>query len=566
MLKKFYSFSIFAALAAAVVLSVSACGGRSGNALEQGARGNAALSPPKILSALMPFGRTTSGLPVGIRLTWTRVAEPTAAGYFLYRDTSPIADGREGDVTIRVNDGIAIPQQPGDPITFDDMMFTGGHPIVGETYFYRVTVVDTAGEESFFSNEFSYTVQEQDVTFFTPSSGEYGDTVTITGTFFGTFDESTDEVHFAGSPDTIPAEILNWTNTQISVAVPDFAITGQIFVIIDGTIAATDGEFEVSNPFLTGADKTNAAEGESLVISGSKLGSTQGASTISFGGEESPAQVVLWSDTQISVNVPPINAVQSSSIITVTIGGNALNTLTIAIDPLITAPSAIRASTGNQITITGKHFGTSGQLLVSALEVATDSWSPSEVKATITEDWIEGDVLIVSVNPSNVITYINDTEVFFNFPEGFAGSAYEKGSLYEIEIVTNSNVESVEFLINGAVYRSDDTPANGFKFTLNPDDFTNNVQFLTVRAHRRDESFESEPQPFYTRVFDGDYNGDDKIDLADLDALYAFWFGTVMPSFNNSASLFPTLDGNRDGVIDERDAALIGYLFGQSRP
>lgn len=562
---KIFSAVLFTTLAAAAVFFATACGGPSGSSFERVARGSAALTPPEILSVLMPFGRTPSGLPLGIRLTWTRVAEPSATGYYLYRDTSPIADGRVGDVTIRVNDGIAIPQQPGNPITFDDMMFPGGHPIVGETYFYRVTVVDTAGEESFFSNEFSYTVQEQDVTFFTPSSGAYGDTVTITGTFFGTFDEATDEVHFAGSPDTIPAEILTWTNTQISVAVPDFAITGQIFVIIDGTIAATGGEFEVTNPFLTGANKTHAAEGESLVISGSKLGSSQGGSTITFGGQESATTVVSWSDTEISVNVPPIGAIQSTSTITVTIGGNALNTLTIAIDPLITAPSAIRASTGNQITITGKHFGVSGQLLVSALEVATDSWSPSEVKATVTEDWIEGDVLIVSGNPSNVITYINDTEVFFNFPSGFAGSVYDKGSLHEIEIITNTNVESLDFLINGAVYRSDDNPVNGFKFTLNPDDFTNNVQHLTVRAHRRGETFDSEPQPFFTRVFDGDYNGDNKIDDLDLDALYEFWFTTVMPIGGNSASLFPTLDGNRDGFIDEYDAALIGYLYGDTR-
>ncbi len=562
---KLFAISIFIALAAAAVFAASACGGRGDRGLESGGRGVARISPPEILSALMPSGRTPSGLPVGIRLTWTRVGEPSAVGYYLYRDTSPIADGRVGDVTIRVNDGNAIAQQPGNPITFDDMMFPGGHPVVGETYFYRVTVVDNAGEESYFSNEFSYTVQEQDVTFFTPSSGEYGDTVTITGMFFGTFDEATDEVHFSGASGTIPAEIQSWTNTEIAVTVPVFAVSGPILVIIDGTIAQSDADFEVTNPFISGASKNHAAEGEVVSLFGANLGTSQGSSAVDFSNKESGVQVVSWTNSQISVRVPPIDAVAVSSIVTVTVGGDALAPIQLSIDPLIVSPSTIRATEGEGVSISGKHFGNSGSLFVSAIEVETNTWSPTLVTATVTSEWLEGDAFILVDNPSNVVPFILDSAVFFNFPAGFAGSVYEKGSLQEIEIVTNSNVEMVEFLINGAVYRTDDTQANGFKFTLNSDDFTNNVQFLVVRAHRRGQTFESAGQAFFTRVFDGDYNGDDKIDLADLDALYDFWFIMVMPFGDNSAAVFPTLDGNRDGVIDERDAAIIGYLFGETR-
>src|SRR5690606_24306850 len=92
-----------------------------------------------------------------------------AAGYYLYRDTESIPDpgiGESLDPALRVNGGNLIPQPPdGESVTFNDLF----EVVVGETYFYRVTVADGDGLESDPSNEMSWTVHGHNVSGLSPT-------------------------------------------------------------------------------------------------------------------------------------------------------------------------------------------------------------------------------------------------------------------------------------------------------------------------------------------------------------------------------------------------------------
>jgi RHS repeat-associated protein len=83
------------------------------------------------------------------------------------------------------------------------------------------------------------------ITSFTPQSGEVGSTVTLTGqNFTGTTGGTT--VTFAGNTSTIPALITSLTSTQISVLVPNGAMTGFITVTTDVGSGQTATVFTVS--------------------------------------------------------------------------------------------------------------------------------------------------------------------------------------------------------------------------------------------------------------------------------------------------------------------------------
>ncbi|MEP0813224.1 MAG: hypothetical protein HRF49_00985 [bacterium] len=565
MTRSHFGLAIGFALATAFAALLAACAGGSG-APSPMVR-TAELSPPTILSALPADVRTVSGLPVGIRVFWERVSDPSAVGYYLYRSTSTIPDSERGNPALRVNSGGQIPQPPsGSTVEFDDLEFPGGHPEVGTTYFYRLSVVNDTGGESDLSNEIQYTVAQQNVTGFFPLAGFYGETVTIEGEFFGAHDAEVDEVHFSGARGTIPAEIISWNDTEIAAAVPDLCVSGPVFVIIDGTIAASDEDFIVLSPNLTGISATHAKEGDAISLFGENLGASQGANEIAFSMEESIPQVLSWSPTEIQVVVPPIEVTQTASTITVTVDGSQLQQFAIDIEPVIESPGSLNLADGEEAVIEGRHFGTSGNLIVGASEVSTESWSPILIRAIVDSAWTDGALFVVTAHSSNAIPFTRDAALFASAPDGFDNSVLDiLTGEFRLEIETNSNAESVDFIVDGVIRDTDSAPTDGFATVFDPADFSNFRHFLVIRVHRRGIQLDSAPIPFFVRSFDGDYNGDDEINDSDAQSLLDFWTGTILQSGDNGAAQFPTYDGNRDGVIDERDAALVGYRYGDTR-
>ena len=156
-----------------VLVLLGACGRGASSVSTQSFEPGSVLVAPLLSGLELTREKSVSGLPTGVIVTWERVEDPLAVGYYLYRDTQHID---AANPALRTNGGDMIDQPgSGTTVTFYDEFY----PVVGQTYYYRLSVVDIYDEESDLSNELSIEISSQEVTGLDPLSGYYGDTVII---------------------------------------------------------------------------------------------------------------------------------------------------------------------------------------------------------------------------------------------------------------------------------------------------------------------------------------------------------------------------------------------------
>jgi IPT/TIG domain len=123
-----------------------------------------------------------------------------------------------------------------------------------------------------------------------------GETITITGQFFGT---KAGKVNFGKSKGKVAAG--GWTPASITVQVPKNALTGPFSIITAAKNEAASTGNLVILPQITKISPTSGSVDKKVNISGSGFGVAQGIVTF-FNGI--PANVLSWSDTKIAVEVP----------------------------------------------------------------------------------------------------------------------------------------------------------------------------------------------------------------------------------------------------------------------
>lgn len=137
-----------------------------------------------------------------------------------------------------------------------------------------------------------------------PSSGTSGNIITLTGNNFGNYVEAA-KIYFN---DVLADEILSYTDTSITVRVPQNAGTGPIKVKV-WTNTATTANFE----YLTGATVTSVLPaignvGDQIVITGQGFGTDASKVSIKFtdgvSKDAATGTVISVSDTQIAVLIP----------------------------------------------------------------------------------------------------------------------------------------------------------------------------------------------------------------------------------------------------------------------
>jgi hypothetical protein len=158
---------------------------------------------------------------------------------------------------------------------------------------------------SCFDTEKEYTIEletypEISVTDFSPAEALSGQLVTINGTNFGAFRQAA-KVYFNG---IIAEDIIDYSDTEIVVAVPAKANTGKITVDVWGYSQETPGEFSL----IPGAEigyytPSIAAAGENITINGGNFGTDASAITISFNGGVL-VDIISITNTEIVVKVP----------------------------------------------------------------------------------------------------------------------------------------------------------------------------------------------------------------------------------------------------------------------
>ncbi len=347
--------------------------------------------------------KSPAGLPTGVRVTWDRVTDSRATGYYLYRRDQSFPDGNpEGFESYRANGGDMIDQpDSGDTVTFDDAF----DPNVGTTWYYRVTVVNNTNDESDFSNEISVTIAEFTFDSFSPTEGTVNDPVTLYGTNFGVHDETEDHVYFTGVSDWVEATITTWSQTEIEVEVPIGAVTGPIRVKIDDTAIDSDTDFTVLGPVLDSVDPLeDYANNLDITLTGSRFEDTRGTSVVTFNGAE-VTNYVSWSDTEIVVKVPD-NA--TTGPVKVKVGANETSGIDFTVLPHVNSLSPTSGQVDDEITINGTGFGTnqgSSTVKFNGVTASIVSWGNLQVVAKVPET-ITGDVVVtVGGNDSNGVSF-----------------------------------------------------------------------------------------------------------------------------------------------------------------
>jgi hypothetical protein len=550
-------------LIAATALLIALCGcSGAGSSLPGADLARSPLSAPTLISV---SAKSASGAPVGIWTSWTRVVSGLAQGYYLYRDTASIPDPPVGgslDPTLRVNGGSMIAQPPtGATVTFNDI-FAG---IVGQTYYYRVTVVDDLDQESDPSNEVSWTLHGQNVGGLNPTSAYWGDSITISGDTFGTYAPASDFVRFpaigGGEVDGIIEQAADWTATSIKVTVPANALTGKVKVVIDATIAESNNPLTVRNAWISAVAPNPGFLEQNVTLTGGNYGATRGVSTITLGGADISSAVVSWASAKIVVS-PPASAVAGDFVVTVS--GHASNAAPWIPLPEIQSADPVTLQSGEPLVLNGRLFEASqGQVLLDAVTPKSVSiWTADMIAVTVTGT-VGPHTLVVETAgglTSNEldITIVAPLAVTMN---GLSpGTVYRPASPPAIGVATAADADSVDLVIDGSVVSTVSAPPFS-GLVLPAATLTNGTHQVKLVAHRRAVSANSAQVDVVVYSLDGDIDGDGIVGLGDQTALIPLIGMTPA-----SPGFWPWYDTDNDGAVTEADLSLVGYNFGNMLP
>jgi IPT/TIG domain len=351
--------------------------------------------------------RGASGQPKGVRVSWTRVDVAGVLGYYIYRDTSALPGGNPaGHEGKRINGGNRIDQSGSgtQTLTFDDLF----NPDFGQTFFYRLTVVNATSDESDFSNQASITIATHTIGSVNQAGGSIGDLVTITGTWFGD-DQESDQVLFTNaSGNTIVAADAydDWTMTQIVVKIPYGAADGRIGVKVDGVTVYSDADnhIDYNEPVVTTLAPTEDWVAHNYVtIDGTDFGPAPDAggdqTIVYFGGtqaQNSDIDLAAWTSSQIKVKVPAA-ATGGTVNIKVSVAGNDSNTRPFLIIPHLDSLSPDNGPTGGNVVLSGTNFGGSqetGTVTIDGLTATVTSWGNASVTVQVPANALDGDVVL----------------------------------------------------------------------------------------------------------------------------------------------------------------------------
>ncbi len=140
-----------------------------------------------------------------------------------------------------------------------------------------------------------------------PGTGAPNDSVTITGSGFGT---SVGPITFGGVA-TTPITASNWSDTSIkSVTVPSVGPSTVQVVVTANKTATAPFNFTMkcpsTGPCITTLSLPSGTVGTSVAITGQNFGTSQGTSTLTFNGTPAkPKLATDWTDNLITVPVPP---------------------------------------------------------------------------------------------------------------------------------------------------------------------------------------------------------------------------------------------------------------------
>jgi hypothetical protein len=251
------------------------------------------------------------------------------------------------------------------------------------------------------SNSIAFTVIAPNITSITPTSGVAGTQVTFTGTNFGASQGSGSV--WLGSK--LAGSIVSWSNTQIVATVASGSVTGSAQVQQNG-VWGNSIAFTVTTPTLSSVSPTTARAGDSITLTGTNFGASQGSGSVWLGNKLA-GSIVSWTDTQI---VAVVASGAKSGSAQVQQSGVWSNSIAFAvITPVVSSLSPTSGPVGTQVTITGTGFGStqgSGLVWLGTKYAAVVSWSDTQVVATVASGSATGGTQVYQNGVwSNAVTF-----------------------------------------------------------------------------------------------------------------------------------------------------------------
>jgi hypothetical protein len=232
--------------------------------------------------------------------------------------------------------------------THGNIVYTAEAPV-------NTTTIDPAEDQSIGSISFD-PANAPTITNFTPTSGEAGDTIVITGTNF--YPSIAGNKVFFGS--TAAASVTYNGDGTLSAVVPTGLGNGTSAVKVSvGTASVTGNNYTNVVPSIDSYNPTSVFEGDTVTINGNGF---VGVSSVTIGGVQATNLNTSGAPTSISVTVPSFNDTQTTSAAVVInkTGSPAINStsnLPLLVNvPSITSLSADTGIVGDTITITGTNF------------------------------------------------------------------------------------------------------------------------------------------------------------------------------------------------------------------
>jgi hypothetical protein len=231
-----------------------------------------------------------------------------------------------------------------------------------------------------------FVVTSPAITSFSPSGGNIGSTVVVTGANF----TGANSVQFNGREATFTVD----AKIQITAVVPSGATNGPIRVSTPAGIAVSQNSFAVTSPTVTSFNPTSGPVGTSVVITGTNL---TGATVVQFHGTSATTYTVN-SETQITATVP--SGATSGKITVTTPGGTANSasnfTVTVAA-PTITSFSPTSGPPGTSVTITGTNLtGTTSVKFNGANATTFTVDSATQITATVPNNATTGTIKVTT--------------------------------------------------------------------------------------------------------------------------------------------------------------------------
>lgn len=189
---------------------------------------------------------------------------------------------------------------------------------------------------------------------FSPTTGQVGTSVTISGSCF----DGATQVSFNGTPAT--SFTVGCGGSKIDTAVPAGATSGPITVTTPSGSATSADSFTVSPPTIASFDPADGAVGDTVTISGACFAGTV---AVSFSGTPATSFTVGCNGGKITVTVPA--GATSGPISVTTSGGTATSTSSFTVDNT-PAGSDVTVTPGAGVQVTFSAVSTGGQTTVTA--------------------------------------------------------------------------------------------------------------------------------------------------------------------------------------------------------